>query len=95
MSKYIVNRPLAVDVGSRLVTRGAKESQCLTNTENHKTCPKRTTPLLPTITIFVGENRSQVRLYKSKNRERADYIALSYCWGGPQAVTTTTETLEK
>jgi len=98
MAKHVANRPFTVDVGSFLVTKGAKDwlSRCLTNTEGHETCPKRrTTPRLPTITIFVGENGSQVRLYNSKNGEQADYIALSYCWGGPQALTTTTETLEK
>lgn len=62
----------------------------------HETCPKRrTTPFLPTITIFVGWNGLQTRLYKSKRGEQADYVALSYCRGGPQALTTTTETLGK
>ena len=87
MSRYVVSKPLAVDVEDSLVTRGASEwlSRCLTNRGDRKTCPSRTTSLLPTITIFVGQKVSQVRLYKSKNDERAYYIALSYCWGGPQS----------
>lgn len=63
--------------------------------EAHEKCPMRNSPLLPTRVIFVGESSEDVRLYKSKTGERGDYIALSYCWGGRQALTTTLETIDR
>ncbi|KAF7926140.1 uncharacterized protein EAE97_010440 [Botrytis byssoidea] len=35
-----------------------------------------------------------VRLHVSRPDQKDDYIALSYCWGGPQSFTTTNSTLE-
>jgi hypothetical protein len=45
--------------------------------------------------IFVGKNSNYVKLHSSEANERAGYIALSYCWGGPQAITTTHSSLER
>jgi hypothetical protein len=35
------------------------------------------------------ERRSEVKLYITEEKEQSKYIALSYCWGGPQHLTTT------
>jgi hypothetical protein len=36
-----------------------------------------------------GQNRSHLRLRETNSMEPAPYAALSYCWGGPQPITTT------
>jgi len=36
-----------------------------------------------------GQNRSHLRLRETSSLEPAPYAALSYCWGGPQPITTT------
>jgi hypothetical protein len=63
--------------------------------DQHKKCPKRTIPLLPKRVIDVGgtEDSPLPRLYICDNGERHQYMALSYCWGGPQPVMTTMATL--
>jgi len=64
---------------------------------NHSTCKKlRTVPRLPTRILDVASHArgSEVFLRNSNPEERADYVALSYCWGGPQNFTTTSNTLE-
>ena len=35
---------------------------------------------------------SQVKLHIAEENKRGRYVALSYCWGGPQRLTTTTKT---
>ena len=64
--------------------------------DQHKKCPKRVIPLLPKRVIDVGgiEDSSPSRLYICDNDERHQYVALSYCWGGPQPVMTTMATLK-
>ncbi|TGO12623.1 hypothetical protein BTUL_0085g00340 [Botrytis tulipae] len=53
------------------------------------------TPKLPTRVLQIGsKNTSLVRLHVSRPDQKDDYIALSYCWGGPQSFTTTNSTLE-
>ena len=50
---------------------------------------------LPKRLIDVGFNGDlAIRLYIPEKGERSKYIALSYCWGGPQSLTTTSETLK-
>jgi Heterokaryon incompatibility protein (HET) len=54
-------------------------------------------PNLPTRVLdIVGfEKSSVVKLYVTKANEQSRYIALSYCWGGQQRLTTTLWTLAK
>ena len=62
--------------------------------DNHEKCPKRCIPLLPSRVIDVGENTdSAVKLHISQSGERAPYVALSYCWGGPQPLVTTKQNI--
>jgi hypothetical protein len=50
---------------------------------------------LPKHVLYVGfDGDLALRLYIPKTGEKHRYVALSYCWGGPQSLTTTSETLE-
>jgi hypothetical protein len=51
---------------------------------------------LPTLVVYVGTNDGQdpPRLHSS-NGERAGYVALSYCWGGPQRYQTERDKIER
>ncbi|KAL2063296.1 hypothetical protein VTL71DRAFT_5101 [Oculimacula yallundae] len=64
---------------------------------SHKGCPRAEIPLLPRRVIDVGnrECQSVPNLHVSSPGERSRYVTLSYCWGGPQKVVTTLETLSK
>jgi hypothetical protein len=65
--------------------------ECL---ESHIECPKpEPSAGMPTrvIEIFEHDGELQTRLYHPAVGESQFYIALSYCWGGHQLVTTTTE----
>ncbi|RDW67716.1 hypothetical protein BP6252_09112 [Coleophoma cylindrospora] len=71
----------------------AKLESCLSS---HTKCPRQgQPPLLPTRVIDVGSGSQppSLRLRLSSPGQRAPYLALSYCWGGPQQLTTTTTTL--
>ncbi|KAF7916405.1 uncharacterized protein EAE98_010705 [Botrytis deweyae] len=60
-----------------------------------RTC-RYSTPKLPTRVLKIGsKSTSLVYLYVSRPDQKDDYIALSYCWGGPQSFTTTNSTLEQ
>ncbi|PVH87652.1 HET-domain-containing protein [Cadophora sp. DSE1049] len=67
---------------------------CLTT---HAHCRMSDLPLLPTRVLDLQEFRNDsgpcIRLHVSQNGETGHYAALSYCWGGPQAITTTMSTL--
>lgn len=62
---------------------------------HHSELCRYSTPKLPTRVLQIEpETTSRVRLHVSRPDQKDDYIALSYCWGGPQSFTTTTFTLE-
>lgn len=58
---------------------------------------KQKLPVLPKRGLDIAsiDKSSEVKLYITKENEQGRYIALSYCWGGPQRLTTTTKTLRK
>lgn len=63
----------------------------------HPGCPKDNKgSRLPRRVIDVGPPDGSIEpyLYSKSPGERGSYIALSYCWGGPQPLTTTVLTLE-
>ncbi|KUJ20428.1 HET-domain-containing protein [Mollisia scopiformis] len=63
--------------------------------KNHSCCPKSNESCLPSRVIDVrpkGED-DKVYLYTTQSKDASKYLALSYVWGGPQEVTTTTATL--
>ncbi|KAF7903997.1 hypothetical protein EAF00_001331 [Botryotinia globosa] len=52
-------------------------------------------PELPTRVLQIeSETTNLVRLHVSRPNQKDDYIALSYCWGGPQSFITTTSNLD-
>jgi hypothetical protein len=66
--------------------------------ETHLKC-QRHTPILPDRVLDIDqgtnqgrENETSVRLVEG-NQRREKYMALSYCWGKTQNLTTTTETI--
>lgn len=61
---------------------------------SHEGCRRDDRPELPTRVVYVGSKDRSVRLYHSKPSERDDYVALSYCWGKSQPLTTTRENLQ-
>ncbi|TGO89197.1 hypothetical protein BPOR_0120g00050 [Botrytis porri] len=62
---------------------------------HHSTFCRYSTPKLPTRVLQIeSETTSLVRLHVSRPDQEDDYIALSYCWGGPQSFKTTASTLE-
>lgn len=61
--------------------------------EKHAHCPKFQTHL-PTRVIRVGSEGETPALHLSLPSERDSYLALSYCWGGPQKVVTTLASLQ-
>ncbi|KAI0544006.1 hypothetical protein F4679DRAFT_591894 [Xylaria curta] len=61
---------------------------------HHSACSegKEANPMLPLRVIDVGNERTEPHLHVS-NGERAPYLALSYCWGHSDNLTTTKESL--
>ncbi|KAG4436101.1 hypothetical protein IFR05_008421 [Cadophora sp. M221] len=60
----------------------------------HNYCPKPGISTLPSRVIDIGqEEKSLVRLHVTQTHEKAEYLALSYIWGGPQEIATTIATL--
>ncbi|KAM5351004.1 hypothetical protein ACJ41O_003727 [Fusarium nematophilum] len=56
----------------------------------HETCVYLGKPRLPTRVLDVDPSYgSTVRLRPIDAKDRDNYVALSYCWGGPQPLTTT------
>ncbi|MCJ1249879.1 hypothetical protein MMC30_007105 [Trapelia coarctata] len=61
----------------------------------HELCPHQDDPLLPHRLLDVSADGGEsLKLYVSQEGERGRYAALSYCWGGPQRVMTTMDTIE-
>ncbi|KAK3362568.1 heterokaryon incompatibility protein-domain-containing protein [Lasiosphaeria hispida] len=63
-------------------------------TATHASCPKLGNASLPTRVLDVEplDRHENPRVYITRG-ESARYIALSYCWGGPQPLTSTTATI--
>jgi hypothetical protein len=72
----------------------------------HDKCQSAIIPSLPTRVLYVGEEEATLpntpkqtempsaRLHVSSAGQRAEYTALSYCWGGRQDIATTKSTIE-
>lgn len=62
-------------------------------------CKNHAVPRLPSRVIDVGGDDSlgafDPKLHVSSDDEHADYACLTYCWGGAQQYSTTSETLER
>ena len=64
--------------------------------DEHETCGSAELPILPRrlIDVCTGDPTVSARIYHSKGKERGDYTALSYCWGGSQEFVTTLDSLD-
>ncbi|KAH7308042.1 heterokaryon incompatibility protein-domain-containing protein [Stachybotrys elegans] len=73
------------DVSSNKVMRAAKSQikRCL---DNHAQCTSSAGSLLPRRIIDVGTGSDTLKLVTPEKGAHAPYLALSYCWGGPQPV---------
>ncbi|KAK0647057.1 heterokaryon incompatibility protein-domain-containing protein [Cercophora newfieldiana] len=91
---YVPIRPVEPDVSSERCFSMARRwlRECL---ETHPAC-RRTAPTtcgkLPLRVIDLGDSQKGPRLRVTDPGETGDYVALSYCWGGPQPSCTTTKT---
>lgn len=65
----------------------------------HQNCPKLTENFMPTRVLEIvkraGRNDYQLRLRETSSMEPEPYAALSYCWGGPQTITTTNDSYQR
>lgn len=88
--------PLNYDMGGDEVIHRAKELLKLC-TGQHKVCSRKVTQELPSRVLDVGseDGKLPLRLHVKHGSEHADYVTLSYCWGGPQQFTTTSNTLKE
>jgi hypothetical protein len=90
-ARFISSRPVLgyADESKVFATARAWVEDCLRN--HAGTCPPNTRVPLPSRLIDVGDDTiaPDVRLRVFERGETGEYTALSYCWGGPQPVTTT------
>ncbi|KAE8334081.1 heterokaryon incompatibility protein-domain-containing protein [Aspergillus sergii] len=59
----------------------------------HQACSKRERPVLPKRVVRLASYNVSPVLYETSDDERADYVALSYCWGGGKHLLTTQNTI--
>lgn len=62
----------------------------------HSNCGPKTSPILPSLVLDVSRLATTQKVFltaKTKLELQGEYIALSYCWGGPQALVTTVANL--
>jgi hypothetical protein len=93
--KYLQVQPLSIPVMNGNIIEKIKKrlAECQ---EKHTCCPSKVSPTLPKRVVDVGTDSLNPRLtlHISEPNEKALYVALSYCWGGPQEITTTLATLK-
>ncbi|KAK2011692.1 heterokaryon incompatibility protein [Colletotrichum eremochloae] len=80
----IFRRPLQRDVKSKRVFSAARELYrgCK---ESHKLCRYARDTVLPSRVLDLGTTEAPaLKLYVNNTEEHGEYVALSYCWGGPQ-----------
>ncbi|KAK1989119.1 heterokaryon incompatibility protein [Colletotrichum cereale] len=80
----ICRRPLQRDVKSKRVLSAARElyKGCK---ESHKLCRYARDTVLPSRVLDLGTSEAPaLKLYVNATEEHGEYVALSYCWGGPQ-----------
>ncbi|KAL2105531.1 hypothetical protein VUR80DRAFT_8220 [Thermomyces stellatus] len=59
--------------------------------ESHQNCGAKEVGVLPKMVLDVSASESSGRIFlrAPDQQMRGDYVALSYCWGGPQKIVTT------
>ncbi|GMG55276.1 unnamed protein product [Aspergillus oryzae var. brunneus] len=62
-------------------------------TDFHQACSKREKLVLPKRVVRLVSYNVNPALYETADGEKADYVALSYCWGGEKHLLTTQNTI--
>ncbi|OGM51255.1 hypothetical protein ABOM_000023 [Aspergillus bombycis] len=62
-------------------------------TQSHEACSVRGKPYLPKRVVRLASYNVNPVLYETSHGQRADYVALSYCWGGDKNLLTTQDTI--
>jgi hypothetical protein len=88
LSYYPQSYPLAGDDAMKACMAMLKQCQ-----EEHESCESQTLPFLPTRVIDL-QDANRPKLCMTDQNQQAFYVALSYCWGGPQEVLLTVDTLD-
>ncbi|CZR55653.1 uncharacterized protein PAC_05541 [Phialocephala subalpina] len=91
-TRPVISQRRVANIASTIALEAGKA--CLdTCVLKHQRCRITTLPLLPTRVLdvreFWNDSGPCIRLHSSGDGERGHYAALSYCWGGPQTITTT------
>ncbi|KAI0130530.1 heterokaryon incompatibility protein-domain-containing protein [Xylariales sp. AK1849] len=92
VAKSLPYRPPGLDIGSQRAFKLAKKwlRSCF---YGHPVCPGPNRIPLPTRVIDVTPDHIRLILAREEGLTYGRYVALSYCWGGPQPIYTTRETL--
>lgn len=99
MGRIVQRQPLNRDVKSASVFSAAKSllESCMHPTEPHKHCQYSRDTVLPSRVLDVGnsaDSQPTLNLKINETDTHASYLALSYCWGGPQPLRLLLENIE-
>ncbi|RYP76955.1 hypothetical protein DL770_007129 [Monosporascus sp. CRB-9-2] len=91
-AKALPLHPPGLDIGSKRAFKVARKwlRSCF---YQHTMCPGPHRIRLPTRVIDVSSDPPRLVVTKNEGLTYGRYAALSYCWGGPQVVCTTKETI--
>ncbi|KAK5627655.1 hypothetical protein RRF57_003370 [Xylaria bambusicola] len=93
-SKALPIHPPGLDIGSERAFEKARQ-WLKTCCNKHSTCPSPKRSPLPTRVIDVSAETLRLIDTQEEGLKHGMYVTLSYCWGGPQPVTTTKATLQQ
>ncbi|KAI1120723.1 heterokaryon incompatibility protein-domain-containing protein [Nemania abortiva] len=92
--KVLPIQPPGLDIGSERAFSKARQ-WLKTCCNKHSGCTGSQGSPLPTRVIDVSGEKIRLVDTRAEGLKRGKYVTLSYCWGGPQPVTTTKATLEQ
>ncbi|KAI0407329.1 heterokaryon incompatibility protein-domain-containing protein [Xylaria palmicola] len=92
--KALPIEPPGLDIGSERAFEKARQwlKACCSK---HSACPSSKRSPLPTRVIDVSGEKIRLVDTRAEGLKKDKYVTLSYCWGGPQPITTTKATLEQ
>jgi len=98
IADFIPLRSVVTDVSGEVASKAAQSWMFECN-RTHKRCHYKDNPLLPSRVLDIGldQSSSTIKLHVTDKarKERGPYLALSYCWGGPQPIITIKSSIEK
>jgi hypothetical protein len=85
-----------IDISSSQAIKRARNQLKECQTSHRKCLRNSVVPALPTRVLDVGLSGDLlIKLHKSGPQQHSYYVALSYCWGGPQKCQTIEDTVDK